>query len=126
MAKYQDTFAPDDVVELRIHGVSNTPPASMLDIDPDQLQQVAGDEDTLIFRADAEVSPKRRVRAYSWGNLTQGRNLALKNVQRASGCCCCRSPSPTSHSGRASGHRKPPIAAAAPMGCRRSGCVSSP
>ncbi len=83
MAKYQDTFDSTEVVELRIHGVSNTPPASMLDIDPEQLQQVAGDEDTLIFRAEPEVSHKRRVRAYSWGNLTQGRNLALKNLQRA-------------------------------------------
>ena len=93
----------DDVVEIRIHGVSNTPPENILDI-PDgwlvglapeinittptvRLKQLAGDNDTAIWRPEPEerVEPRsdHRVVAYNWGKLTSGRDRAKKDLQRA-------------------------------------------
>lgn len=44
------------LVELRVHGVSGTPPEEMLDID--RVRQVAGDELGRVFeRADREGGP---------------------------------------------------------------------
>lgn len=74
-------------LELRVHGVHGTSPASMLGVkDP---RQVAGDGVTGVFRAVGEDGLPRRlvardsaVEAYSWGALTSAVRGALGWVQR--------------------------------------------
>jgi hypothetical protein len=64
------------LIELRVHGVSGTPPGEMLDAD--RVRQVAGDELGRVFeRADREGGPLPELRhdrtlAYHWGRLTSG------------------------------------------------------
>lgn len=66
-------------VELRVHGVSGTPPESMLDID--RVTQTAGDEFGRIFRrADRSgtILPEDGApctEAYHWGRLTSGSSI---------------------------------------------------
>lgn len=76
---------PHAALELRVHGVHGTSPASMLGVkDP---RQVAGDGITGVFRAGGEL-PRRKLRgghaveAYSWGALTSAVRGALGWVQR--------------------------------------------
>jgi hypothetical protein len=66
-----------DWVELRIHGVSGTPPADLLGTA--QVVQVAGDPRRRVFqRADNDGAPVGRdadgrvLEGYHWGNLTSG------------------------------------------------------
>ena len=76
-----DTLAPaTGVYELRIHGVSGTPPAAMLGVP--SVTRVAGDEAAGFYRPqDAEGHPVEAdgegslVEAYSWGGLTSGGKL---------------------------------------------------
>jgi len=62
--------------ELRVHGVSGTPPESMLDFA--RVQQVAGDEFGRFFRRADERgtelpdSDGHRIEAYHWGKFTSG------------------------------------------------------
>jgi hypothetical protein len=62
--------------ELRIHGVSGTPPASMLG--HPQTERVSGDADSGFYRrwwpakSIAEDNGDRVLEAYSWGGLTAG------------------------------------------------------
>lgn len=74
-------MADDVVLELRVHGVHGTPPASMLGVDASQVAQVAGDALTGIYRIDGADPPLRQpgpaaplptIEAYSWGALTSG------------------------------------------------------
>ena len=64
------------LIELRVHGVSGTPPGEMLDVD--RVRQVAGDELGRVFeRADRDGEPlsdphHHRTLAYHWGRLTSG------------------------------------------------------
>src|SRR3954466_3364621 len=64
------------VTELRVHGVSGTPPESILG--HPHVQQVAGDGTTGFYRRlwEAEHTSAdrdgRRLEAYSWGGLTSG------------------------------------------------------
>ena len=63
------------VVELRVHGVSGTPPEAVLDTP--RVRQVAGDEWARIFRAvddDGRVvgTPGHVVEALHWGRYTSG------------------------------------------------------
>lgn len=69
------------IVELRIHGVSGTPPESMLRTDFDEIltasdvEQVAGDELTGFYRvatATHPPDPAHILEAYNWGQLTSG------------------------------------------------------
>ena len=76
-------------LELRVHGVHGTSPASMLGVAPGAVRQVAGDSLTGIFRAHPEADlPSRRppeglaVEAYSWGALTSGVQGALGWLKR--------------------------------------------
>src|SRR3954468_20425161 len=76
-------------LELRVHGVHNTPPTSMLGIDKGDLAQVAGDNLTGFYRSRSGDLPYRlpkaglAVEAYSWGALTSGARGFLGWVQRA-------------------------------------------
>jgi hypothetical protein len=57
------------VLELRIHGVANTPPEGTLGVK--QVQRVDGDEHTGFYRPVEECAPAPVVtEAYSWGSLT--------------------------------------------------------
>ena len=80
---------PDDrkVLELRIHGVNNTPPAAMLDLPADQVEEVLGDDRAGFWRprrpegapGTGEPSDANRGHvpdgitreAYSWGGLAR-------------------------------------------------------
>ncbi|NDL57712.1 hypothetical protein [Phytoactinopolyspora mesophila] len=62
--------------ELRIHGVSGTPPEAILD--HPLLKQVAGDDKAGFHRRwypggrSADITSGHRLEAYHWGNLTSG------------------------------------------------------
>jgi pimeloyl-ACP methyl ester carboxylesterase len=71
------------VVELRVHGVSGTPPEALLNCPTEFLEQKAGDKSAGFYRRlewiDDTASPpeegkwRRVMEAYSWGGLTSGR-----------------------------------------------------
>src|SRR5688572_27728390 len=68
-------FGPEpQVIELRVHGVSGTPPEAMLE-DPFP-RQVAGDDVGRFFRRGEPIRvegfPDRDVEAYHWGRFTSG------------------------------------------------------
>ena len=83
------------VWELRVHGVGNTPPESVLkraddpDVefhDPPRMQRVAGDPITGFYqRQDDSADDGLLVEAYSWGRLTAGskRESRIANLRRA-------------------------------------------
>jgi hypothetical protein len=80
----------NEVVELRVHGVHGTSPASMLGVPEDDVRQVAGDNLTGCYRSRSGALPYRDlsghsvgVEAYSWGTLTSGLPRLLGWVQRA-------------------------------------------
>lgn len=83
--------APVEYVELRVHGVHGTTPASMLGIDDTAVTQVSGDGLTGVFRAKAGTNLPERdltgrpisVEAYSWGALTSGVQGVLGWLKRA-------------------------------------------
>ena len=57
------------VLELRIHGVANTPPEGTLGVE--RVRRVDGDEWTGFYRSVDEPVPEPVVtEAYSWGSLT--------------------------------------------------------
>jgi hypothetical protein len=77
------------VLELRVHGVSNTPPAQILGLQPEpgesapQPWLVAGDPVTGFYRSPtAALDDPVPVEAYSWGQLTSGARTA-RDVERA-------------------------------------------
>ncbi|WP_320066378.1 hypothetical protein [Micromonospora sp. RTGN7] len=77
------------VLELRVHGVSNTPPAQVLGLAPQPGDDaprpwlVAGDEVTGFYRSTAaRPDDSVTVEAYSWGQLTSGARTA-RDVERA-------------------------------------------
>ncbi len=90
-----DGGAPSDegevpqVLEIRVHGVSNSPPHSMLGLDPDEVVRAAGDDGGSFWVPEPEVlaqlrdspdvaaddfrlpPPGVRREAYSWGALAR-------------------------------------------------------
>ncbi|SBT47233.1 hypothetical protein [Micromonospora auratinigra] len=78
----------DRVLELRVHGVSNTPPDQLLGLHPTpggdgpQPWLVAGGEVTGFYRSTAAGHDDPiTVEAYSWGQLTSGARTA-RDVER--------------------------------------------
>ncbi|MEZ0449095.1 hypothetical protein [Cellulomonas sp. ICMP 17802] len=73
--------APADpaVLELRIHGIGNTPPQGMLGVDADQIVRASGDRAASFWTTKdptaAGGSDRRRVEAYSWGALARASSL---------------------------------------------------
>ncbi|TWJ27283.1 hypothetical protein [Micromonospora sagamiensis] len=77
------------VLELRVHGVSNTPPDELLGLLPEpdgpapQPWLVAGDDVTGFYRRPgSDQDEPVTVEAYSWGRLTSGARTA-RDVERA-------------------------------------------
>ncbi|MDT7763395.1 MAG: hypothetical protein QOC63_2815 [Mycobacterium sp.] len=73
--------ASGTVVELRVHGVSGTPPEALLSCPAEFLEEVAGDNAAGFYRRqpwieDATSGPpggwRKVLEAYSWGGLTSG------------------------------------------------------
>lgn len=61
------------VLELRIHGVSGTPPHGMLGLEESQIERVAGDGQTGFYRAKPDVSlPDPRFRLKPLARHTPG------------------------------------------------------
>ena len=72
------------VVELRVHGVSGTPPEALLSCPVEFLEQQAGDKSAGFYRRQPWIDDSRRsvaerratwrrvTEAYSWGGLTSG------------------------------------------------------
>ena len=83
------------VWEVRVHGVGNTPPSSVLktagdeDVDVDEkprMRRVAGGPVTGFFRReDGDATDTVTVEAYSWGRLTAGarRGNLVSDLRRA-------------------------------------------
>jgi hypothetical protein len=69
----------DSVIQLRVHGVSGTPPEAMLHYPTELIDQVSGDSSAGTFRrrdgsaTDSPTDPLRNEEAYSWGGLTSGK-----------------------------------------------------
>lgn len=74
------------VLEIRVHGVSNTPPEAMLrecGVPRPTARLCAGDEETGFYRREGDDDEAVLVtEAYSWGALTSG-NQARKDLKRA-------------------------------------------
>jgi pimeloyl-ACP methyl ester carboxylesterase len=73
--------ASGTVVELRVHGVSGTPPEALLSCPTEFLDEVAGDKSAGFYRRqpwieEATSGPpgawRKVLEAYSWGGLTSG------------------------------------------------------
>jgi len=93
------------LVELRVHGVSGTPPEALLSCPTEFLEEVAGDKSAGFYRRqpwleDATSGPpgawRKVLEAYSWGGLTSG--PASRAAGRKVGDAGCRARPPPSSS----------------------------
>ena len=73
-------MAAGTVVELRVHGVSGTPPEALLGCPTEFVEQKAGDKSAGFYRRQEWIDTasvpaakwRRLMEAYSWGRLTSG------------------------------------------------------
>jgi hypothetical protein len=86
----------DQIWELRIHGVGDSPPESILPTagddtppppaTPPAMKLVAGDDITGFYQYETlppGADPRFLVEAFSWGQLTSGARAAIKDLRRA-------------------------------------------
>jgi hypothetical protein len=59
------------LLELRIHGVSNTPPAEMLGVEPGEVTKVTGDGLGSFWTTTTPETDGVRTEAYSWGSMAR-------------------------------------------------------
>ena len=76
-----------DVLELRVHGIANSPPAEMLEAPPDEVVRAEGDEIGSFWRrrtgADEAIGRFRIIReAYSWGLIVRTGGSAIAAIGR--------------------------------------------
>lgn len=78
------------VREIRVHGVSGTPPHAMLGVHDYEVEQATGDNITGLYRCRRGSSPRGvqvpdgvSVSAYSWGALTSGASGLMGGLRRA-------------------------------------------
>ena len=85
MTDAPQTGLPPQILDIRVHGVSNSPPAEMLESDPGDIERVDGD--TLgSFWARKDKAAKDGVtstQAFSWGAQTRTGGGALAAIGRA-------------------------------------------
>lgn len=75
-----------EILEIRIHGVKNTPPAEMLETTPDKVERDVGDELGSFWLIKGKQPPARgitRIEAFSWGAQARTGGGALAAIGRA-------------------------------------------
>ena len=76
-----------EILEIRVHGVANTPPAVMLEVDPDKVKRPHGDELGSFWIRDLNQQDCddhiARVEAYSWGAMARTGASALAVIGQA-------------------------------------------
>ncbi|HEX6955267.1 MAG TPA: hypothetical protein VF156_10360 [Agromyces sp.] len=87
MLKERDAaVAVPEILEIRVHGVHNTPPAEMLETTPDAIRIDRGDQLGSFWRRHPEPEPSRGVtttEAFSWGAQARTGGGALAAIGRA-------------------------------------------
>src|SRR4051794_28443854 len=76
---------PCDILEIRVHGVLNTPPAEMLEVELDEIRRVDGDAlgSFWVRNDDKPANEVDSTEAFSWGAQTRTGGGALAAVGRA-------------------------------------------
>ncbi|MCD2443120.1 hypothetical protein LQ757_12625 [Agromyces sp. SYSU K20354] len=80
------TRTAPEILEIRVHGVQNTPPAEMLEIEPENVRRGIGDElGSFWYRADNKPEGRiHSIEAFSWGAQARtGGGSALAATGRA-------------------------------------------
>ncbi|KRE23031.1 hypothetical protein [Agromyces sp. Soil535] len=74
-----------EILEIRIHGVKNTPPAEMLETTPEKVQRHVGDELGSFWRrvGDRPAHGITTIEAFSWGAQARTGGGALAAIGRA-------------------------------------------
>ncbi len=78
-------MSDERVLELRVHGIANAPPADMLGTTPDNVAKASGDEFGSFWQRripEPDADPNLLVEAYSWGNQTRSGGNALAVIGR--------------------------------------------
>lgn len=78
--------AVPEILEIRVHGVQNTPPAEMLETTPDAIRVDRGDQLGAFWRHHPELPPARGVtktEAFSWGAQARTGGGAIAAIGRA-------------------------------------------
>lgn len=82
--KWWDPTAPE-ILEVRVHGVQNTPPAEMLETTPDKVERHLGDDLGSFWRRIGEKPANgiTSIEAFSWGAQARTGGGALAAIGRA-------------------------------------------